>query len=100
MQFTRTKANAARMEHIGYGIGLMAAALTSLSYIPQVRKAYPKGATSDLSVKTLAALGAGLALWIVCGMIRSDTVVIVANMLGLGLVAVLLVFKIRDIRRA
>lgn len=36
-------------------IGL-AAALTSLSYIPQVKKALPRGTTGDLSFKTLTAL--------------------------------------------
>lgn len=87
------------MEHLGYGIGLVAAALTSLSYIPQVRKAYPKGATSDLSVKTLTALGAGLALWIAYGLIRGDIVVVLANLVGVSLVVALLAFKIRDIRQ-
>lgn len=42
-------------------IGLLAAALTSLSYIPQVKKALPAGSTEDLSSKTLAVLAAGLA---------------------------------------
>jgi PQ loop repeat len=37
-------------------IGLMAAALTSLSYVPQVQKALPRGATNDLSVKMLSIL--------------------------------------------
>jgi MtN3 and saliva related transmembrane protein len=43
-------------------IGLLAAALTSLSYIPQVKKALPAGSTEDLSSKTLAVFAAGLAL--------------------------------------
>jgi len=43
-------------------IGILAAALTSLSYIPQVKKALPAGSTDDLSSKTLAVLAAGLAL--------------------------------------
>ncbi|CCD93916.1 MtN3 and saliva related transmembrane protein (fragment) [Bradyrhizobium sp. ORS 375] len=76
-----------------------AAALTSLSYVPQVRKAYPSGATHDLSVKTLLALGAGLALWVAYGVIRDDIVVVIANLLGASLVIALLGFKIRDIRR-
>lgn len=33
-------------------VGLLAAALTSLSYIPQVKKALPAGSTDDLSSKT------------------------------------------------
>jgi MtN3 and saliva related transmembrane protein len=56
-------------------IGLLAAALTSLSYIPQVRKALPSGSTGDLSSKTLAVLAAGLALWTVYGMLKGDYVI-------------------------
>lgn len=37
-------------------LGLLAAALTSLSYIPQVRKALPRKSTDDLSLKMLLAL--------------------------------------------
>ena len=43
-------------------IGVCAAVLTSLSYIPQVRKAWQRGSTSDLSLKMLVALTAGLVL--------------------------------------
>ena len=45
-------------------IGACAALLTSLSYIPQVRKAWPRGSTSDLSLKMLVVLTAGLTLWV------------------------------------
>ena len=43
-------------------LGLLAATMTSLSYIPQVRKALPKGSTDDLSFRTLIILGIGLSL--------------------------------------
>jgi MtN3 and saliva related transmembrane protein len=79
-------------------IGLLAAALTSLSYIPQVRKALPSGSTGDLSSKTLAVLAAGLALWTGYGMLKGDYVIIVANAVGLALVSTLIGFKIRDAR--
>jgi MtN3 and saliva related transmembrane protein len=64
-------------------IGLLAAALTSLSYIPQVKKALPMGSTGDLSSKTLAVLATGLALWIGYGVLKSDYVIVVANAVGL-----------------
>jgi MtN3 and saliva related transmembrane protein len=79
-------------------IGLLAAALTSLSYIPQVKKALPAGSTNDLSSKTLAVLATGLALWIGYGVLKSDYVIIVANAIGFALVATLIGFKIRDAR--
>ena len=79
-------------------IGLLAAALTSLSYIPQVKKALPAGSTDDLSSKTLGVLASGLALWIGYGVLKSDYVIIVANAVGLALVVTLIGFKIRDAR--
>jgi MtN3 and saliva related transmembrane protein len=84
------------MGSLVYSIGLVAAALTSLSYLPQVRKAFPRGATKDLSIKTLAVLATGLALWVVYGFLKADSVIVIANVVGLSLVGVLLVFKLRD----
>jgi MtN3 and saliva related transmembrane protein len=79
-------------------IGACAAALTSLSYLPQVRKAWPRGSTSDLSLKMLAVLTAGLVLWIGYGLLRNDWVVVAANGVGAALSASVLAFKIRDMR--
>jgi MtN3 and saliva related transmembrane protein len=84
------------MNGLIYGVGLLAACLTSLSYIPQVRKASAPGATEDLSLRTLVILGSGLALWIIYGAIKSDLVIMAANCVGLILVGALLAFKIRD----
>jgi MtN3 and saliva related transmembrane protein len=78
-------------------LGLLAAALTSLSYIPQVRKALPRGSIHDLSVKTLIILAAGLGFWILYGMLLGDWIVI-ANSFGCTLVVILLAFKFRDMR--
>jgi MtN3 and saliva related transmembrane protein len=79
-------------------IGGCAAVLTSLSYIPQVQKAWPRGSTSDLSLKMLTALTAGLLLWITYGLLKADWVIVAANGVGAALSASVLAFKIRDIR--
>lgn len=79
-----------------YAIGLLAAALTSLSYLPQVRKAFPRGATKDLSFKTLTVLATGLALWIAYGLLNGDSIIVIANVVGLSLVGILLGLKLRD----
>jgi MtN3 and saliva related transmembrane protein len=80
-------------------IGACAAILTSLSYLPQVRKAWPRGSTADLSLKMLIVLTAGLVLWIGYGLLRSDWVIVAANSVGAALSATVLVFKIRDMRQ-
>lgn len=78
-------------------LGLFAATLTSLSYIPQVGKALPRGATGDISLKMLIALFVGLALWVVYGAMRGDLVIIAANGVGIALVGAVLTLKIRDL---
>jgi MtN3 and saliva related transmembrane protein len=77
-------------------IGACAAVLTSLSYIPQVQKAWPRGSTSDLSLKMLLALTTGLLLWTIYGLLKSDWVIVAANSAGATLSASVLAFKIRD----
>jgi MtN3 and saliva related transmembrane protein len=79
-------------------IGICAAVLTSLSYIPQVRKAWPRGSTTDLSLHMLIVLTTGLLLWVGYGISKSDWVIVAANSVGATLSASVLIFKIRDMR--
>jgi MtN3 and saliva related transmembrane protein len=84
------------MQYGIYILGMLAAALTSLSYLPQLQKAMPRNSTSDLSLKMLVVLSAGVCLWIVYGVLKDDWVIILANSIGATLSAVL-GFKIRDL---
>jgi MtN3 and saliva related transmembrane protein len=79
-------------------IGVCAAVLTSLSYIPQVRKAWPRGSTRDLSLHMLVVLTSGLLLWIGYGLLKGDWVIVAANSVGAALSAGVLIFKLRDMR--
>lgn len=83
-------------ESIGAWIGIGAAVLSSLSYIPQVQKAWPRGSTKDLSLVMLLVLTSGLLLWIVYGVVRSDWVIVCANAAGAALTGAVLAFKVRD----
>jgi len=74
--------------------------LTSLSYIPQVRKVLPRRSTSDLSLKMLLILFAGLSLWIVYGATIGDPIIVAANGVGATLVGLVLGCKVRDIASA
>ena len=80
-------------------VGFVAAACTTLSYIPQVKKAWQTGSTGDLSLKMLTILASGIALWIVYGFLKGDIVIILANTVSLLLLASLVVFKLREIGR-
>lgn len=88
------------MPNLSSLLGLAAAALTSLSYIPQVRKALPRGTTDDLSLKMLLALFAGLLLWIAYGALTGDFIIVIANAVGAALVGAVLACKVRDVRSA
>ena len=77
-------------------VGFVAAVCTTLSYIPQVKKAWQTGSTGDLSLKMLLILASGIALWVVYGLLKSDAVIIGANTVSLLLLASLLVFKLRE----
>lgn len=85
------------MQHGVYILGMLAAALTSFSYLPQLRKAIPRNSTSDLSLKMLAALSTGLCLWVVYGIAKDDWVIILSNSIGATLALAVLGFKIRDL---
>jgi MtN3 and saliva related transmembrane protein len=78
-------------------IGGLAAFLTSLSYVPQVRKAWPRGSTDDLSLKMLTALTLGLLLWVGYGLIQGDWVIVGSNVVGATLAGIVLGCKVRDL---
>jgi MtN3 and saliva related transmembrane protein len=78
-------------------IGTLAALLTSLSYLPQVGKAWPRDSTRDLSLKMLVALTAGLSLWVCYGLVKGDWIIVLANGVGLALAFTVLLCKIRDL---
>ena len=77
-------------------IGAIAAVRASLSYPPQVRKAWPRGPTDGLSLGMLTALTIGLSLWVLYGALRGDWVIVLANVAGATLAATVLGCKIRD----
>ena len=77
-------------------LGGCAALLTSLSYLPQVIKAWPRGSTDDLSLPMLLALTAGLALWVAYGIAKTDVVIIIANCAAVALTGAVLGCKLRD----
>jgi MtN3 and saliva related transmembrane protein len=77
-------------------IGGLAALLTSLSYLPQVRKAWPRGSTTDLSLTMLVVLTTGLLLWVCYGLLKADWIIVVSNGVGAALTGTVLGCKLRD----
>jgi MtN3 and saliva related transmembrane protein len=76
-------------------LGFVAGALTTLSFVPQVHKAWSTKRAGDLSLGMLLAFATGVALWIVYGLLLHAAPVIVANVVTLALILVLLFLKAR-----
>jgi MtN3 and saliva related transmembrane protein len=78
-------------------VGVAAALCTTSSYFPRLRKCWKTGSTGDLSLRMFLVLGAGVALWILYGVLQSDAVIIVSNSASLAMLGGILYFKVRQI---
>ncbi len=76
-------------------LGLVAASLTTIAYVPQVVKTWKSKSSKDLSLKMLLTFCVGVTLWLIYGVLEKDTPIIVANSLTLLLACILLFFKFR-----
>ena len=76
-------------------LGLVAGTLTTLSFLPQLLKAWKSRSTHDISVGMFSLLAAGILLWLVYGIVTADVPVIVANAVTLVFVGLILALKLR-----
>lgn len=81
-------------------LGFAAGTLTTLSFVPQVHKAWRSKRCDDLSLGMLLAFGAGVLLWLVYGLLLRASPIIVANAITLALILALLWLKGRFGRRS
>jgi MtN3 and saliva related transmembrane protein len=80
-------------------IGYAAAALTTLSWVPQLQRTWRTRSAADLSTGMLAAFTTGVALWLVYGLALGSSPVILANGVTLALALGLIVLKLLFDRR-
>ena len=76
-------------------LGFAAGTLTTLSFVPQVHKAWRSKRCDDLSLGMLLAFGAGVFLWLIYGLVLRDLPIILANAVTLALILALLWLKAR-----
>lgn len=76
-------------------IGLTAATLTTLAFIPQVWRTLRTRDTHGISLGMYAAYTVGIALWLVYGLLLHDLPITLANSVTLLLAAIMLAFKLR-----
>ena len=76
-------------------LGLIAGALTTLGFVPQVVKTWRTKSGHDLSFGMFGALLLGAALWLAYGILREDAPLIAANSVALVLQFVVVGLMIR-----
>jgi MtN3 and saliva related transmembrane protein len=76
-------------------IGYVAGFLTTLSFVPQVIRAYRTRSVNDLSWVWLSVFMAGLLGWLTYGLILRDWPMILANTITISLCVVLMYMKAR-----
>jgi MtN3 and saliva related transmembrane protein len=76
-------------------IGILAASLTTFSWIPQAIKTIRTKRADDFSWSYLAMFVTGVLGWIVYGLLRNDAVVFAANAVAAVLLLPILIIKSR-----
>jgi MtN3 and saliva related transmembrane protein len=76
-------------------VGFFAGTLTTISFVPQVARAWKLKETRDLSLSMLLLLALGILLWIFYGIWTGSMPIIVSNMITFILIMVLLGLKLR-----
>ena len=76
-------------------LGLVAATLTTISFLPQVLRTLRTRDTRSISVGMYATLVAGVGLWLVYGLLTGDVPVIIANAITFVLSGIVFILKLR-----
>ena len=76
-------------------LGLTAAAITSLSGLPQLIKSIRTKSTTDISLGMFVALIVGIIIWLVYGFAVQDVPIIAANVFALAINLSILILKLR-----
>ena len=75
-------------------LGLLAATLTTLSFLPQVIKTWRMKSAEDLSLGTFGMLCTGVLCWLVYGLLIGDLPIVLANAVTLVLAGSVLVLAV------
>jgi len=76
-------------------IGLIAAALTTAAFLPQVYQTWKTKNVASLSLPMLGMFFVGVLLWLIYGSYINSLAIILANAVTMVSVFLLIVFKLR-----
>ena len=77
-------------------IGMLAAILTTVAFVPQVIKTWRTRSTADISLGMFSILVAGVTAWLIYGLLIADVPLVLANGVTLLLAGTILFFKITN----
>ena len=77
-------------------LGLLAATLTTIAFVPQVVKTWRTRSTHDISFGMFSLLVAGVFTWLLYGLLIGDLPLVLANGVTFVLAGIVLYFKIRN----
>ena len=77
------------------GLGLTAGTLTTLAFLPQVIQIWRLQSARGVSLAWIIIFSTGLFLWFIYGLISNAPAVFIANGVTLGLVLIILYFKLK-----
>ncbi len=75
--------------------GYLAAASTTIAYIPQAVKVYKTRRTNDISLGMFTLMTVGVLFWLIYGVMLSSLPMMIANFITFMLSLYILVMKIR-----
>ena len=76
-------------------LGLVAGALTTIAFLPQLFKTWKSKSAKDVSLETLAIFSFGVLLWLIYGIYLQALPIILANLLTLIFNLIILGLKIK-----
>ncbi len=75
--------------------GLIAGALTTISFLPQVIKTYKTRSTKDISLEMYVLFTTGVSLWLVYGLYINSLPIIITNAAVFVLAFIILALKLK-----
>ena len=78
-------------------IGLVAAALTTSAFIPQVYKVYKEKNSVGISLTMYLIFIVGLSIWLFYGFLIGSISIIIANGVTLILAAIIIYYKLKNL---
>ena len=78
-------------------IGLVAAALTTSAFIPQVYKVYKEKSAVGISLTMYLIFFIGLSLWLLYGCLVGSISIVIANGVTLILAAIIIYYKLKNL---